>query len=152
MGIQYTPAASRAEILDVFREAAAAGASVHVHLRHNGTREPMSSTPARQEVLAAAAVTGAPLHVVPLHSTSLGATERHLRMIEEARARKLDVTTECYPYTAGMTDIASGVFDEGWRENLGIDYGDLLWAATGERLTAQTFADHRKTRGNVAIV
>src|SRR4030095_12511246 len=85
---QYTPAPSRAEILDVFREAAAAGASVHVHLRYNGTREPMSSTTALQEVLADAAVTGAPLHVVHLHSTSLGATERHLRMIEEARARK----------------------------------------------------------------
>ena len=65
-------------------------------------------------------------------------------MIDEAHARGLDVTTECYPYTAGMTDIASGVFDEGWRESLGIDYGDLLWAATGERLTAETFAAHRK--------
>jgi N-acyl-D-aspartate/D-glutamate deacylase len=151
MGIQYTPAASRAEILDVFREAARAVAPVHVHLRYNGTREPLSSTTALQEVLADAAVTGAPLHVVHLHSTSLAATERHLRMIEDARSRRMDVTTECYPYTAGMTDIASGVFDEGWRENLGIDFGDLLWAATGERLTAETFAEHRKTGGNVAV-
>jgi N-acyl-D-aspartate/D-glutamate deacylase len=151
MGIQYTPAASRAEILDVFREAAAAGASVHVHMRYNGTREPLSSTTALQEVLADAALTGAPLHVVHLHSTSVAFTERHLRMIDEARGRRIDITTECYPYTAGMTDIASGVFDEGWRENLGIDYGDLLWAATGERLTAETFAERRKTGGNVAI-
>ena len=72
-------------------------------------------------------------------------------MIEEARARGLDVTTECYPYTAGMTDIASSVFDDGWRENLGIDYGDLMWAATGERLTAETFAARRRTGGIVAI-
>jgi N-acyl-D-aspartate/D-glutamate deacylase len=151
MGIQYTSAASRAEILEVFRTAAAAGAPVHVHMRYNGTREPLSSTTALQEVLADAALTGAPLHVVHLHSSSLGFTERHLRMIDEARARRIDVTTECYPYTAGMTDIASGVFDEGWRENLGIDYGDLLWAATGERLTAETFAAHRRTGGNVAI-
>jgi N-acyl-D-aspartate/D-glutamate deacylase len=151
MGIQYTSAASRAEILEVFREAAAAGASVHVHLRYNGTREPLSSTTALQEVLADAALTGAPLHVVHLHSSSLGATERHLRMIDEARARGIDVTTECYPYRAGMTDISSGVFDEGWRESLGIDYGDLLWAATGERLTAETFAARRQTGGNVAI-
>jgi N-acyl-D-aspartate/D-glutamate deacylase len=151
MGIQYTSAASRAEVLEVFRAAATAGASVHVHMRYNGTREPLSSTTALQEVLADAALTGAPLHVVHLHSTSLGATERHLRMIDEARARRIDVTTECYPYTAGMTDIASGVFDEGWRENLGIDYGDLLWAATGERLTAESFAAHRRTGGNVAI-
>jgi N-acyl-D-aspartate/D-glutamate deacylase len=151
MGIQYTSAASRQEILEVFREAAAAAAPVHVHLRYNGTREPLSSTAALQEVLADAALTGAPLHVVHLHSTSVASTERHLRMIDEARARHLDVTTECYPYTAGMTDIASGVFDEGWRESLGIDYGDLLWAATGERLTAETFAAYRKTGGNVAI-
>ena len=71
-------------------------------------------------------------------------------MIEEARARGLDVTTECYPYTAGMTDLASGVFDDGWREALGIDYRDLLWAATGERLTAETFAERRRTGGMVA--
>ena len=151
MGIQYTAAASRWEILEVFREAARAGASVHVHMRHNGTREPQSSTNALEEVLAAALVSGAPLHVVHLHSTSVGATARHLAMIDGARARGLDVTTECYPYTAGMTDIASGVFDDGWREAFGIDYPDLLWAATGERLTAETFAARRKQGGMVAI-
>jgi N-acyl-D-aspartate/D-glutamate deacylase len=151
MGIQYTGAASRWEILEVFREAARAGASVHVHMRHNGTKEPLSSTNALEEVLAAALVSGAPLHVVHLHSTSVGATARHLAMIDDARARGLDVTTECYPYTAGMTDIASGVFDDGWREALGIDYPDLLWAATGERLTAETFAARRKQGGMVAI-
>ena len=151
MGIQYTGAASRWEVLEVFREAARAEASVHVHLRHNGTKEPHSSTAALEEALAAALVTGAPLHVVHLHSTSVGATARHLAMIDGARARGLDVTTECYPYTAGMTDIASGVFDEGWRESLGIDYPDLLWAATGERLTAKTFAARRKQGGMVAV-
>ena len=151
MGIQYTGAASRFEILEVFREAARAGASVHVHMRYNGMTEPLSSTTALEEVLAAALVTGAPLHVVHLHSTSVGATLRHLAMIDGARARGLDVTTECYPYTAGMTDIASGVFDEGWRESLGIDYSDLLWAATGERLTEATFAARRREGGMVAI-
>lgn len=151
LAIQYTAAASRWEILEVFREAARPRASVHVHLRSFGTKEPASSTAALEEVLAAAAVTGAPLHVVHLHSTSTGHTTRNLRIIEEAHARGLDVTTECYPYTAGMTDIASGVFDEGWREALGIDYADLLWAETGERLTAETFAARRKTGGMVAL-
>jgi N-acyl-D-aspartate/D-glutamate deacylase len=151
MGIQYTGAASRWEIVQVFREAARGRAPVHVHMRHNGLKEPNNSTAALEEVLAAAAVTGAPLHVVHLHSTSLAFTARHLSMIREARGRGMDLTTECYPYTAGMTDIASGVFDEGWREALAIDYGDLLWAATGERLTAATFAERRKTGGMVAV-
>jgi N-acyl-D-aspartate/D-glutamate deacylase len=151
MGIQYTQAASRFEIVEVFREAARAGAAVHVHMRYNGTKEPLSSTTALEEVLAAAAITGAPLHVVHVHSTSVAFTARHLRLIEEAHARGLDVTTECYPYTAGMTDISSGVFDEGWRDSLGIDYGDLLWPATGARLTAETFARYRAKGGLVAI-
>jgi N-acyl-D-aspartate/D-glutamate deacylase len=151
MGIQYTPAATRWEILEVFREAARFGASVHVHMRYNGVIEPLHSTTALEEVIAAASVTGAPLHVVHMHSTSLGFTPRHLQMVTEAQARGLDLTTECYPYTAGMTDIASGVFHEGWREALGIDYQDLQWAATGERLTPESFAAYRKTGGLVAI-
>jgi N-acyl-D-aspartate/D-glutamate deacylase len=151
LGIQYTPAATRWEILEVFREAGKIGASVHVHMRYGGVQEPESSTNALEEVLSAAQISGAPLHVVHLHSTSLAWTERHLQMLGEAKAHGLDVTTECYPYTAGMTDIASGVFNEGWQKSLDIDYGDLLWAATGERLTRETFDAYRKQGGFVAV-
>ena len=60
-----------------------------------------------------------------------------LAMIQGARARGLDVTTEAYPYTAGMTDLGSAIFNEGWQQRQGgIGFGDLQWAATGERLTA----------------
>jgi dihydroorotase len=72
-------------------------------------------------------------------------------MIDEARARKLDITTECYPYIAGMTDIKSAIFNEGWQEVFGIDYKDLQWAATGERLTKETFEKYRQTGGMVAV-
>jgi dihydroorotase len=72
-------------------------------------------------------------------------------MIAEARSRKLDVTTECYPYIAGMTDIKSAIFNEGWQQVFGIDYGDLQWAATGERLTKESFERYRKLGGFVAV-
>jgi N-acyl-D-aspartate/D-glutamate deacylase len=144
-GIQYTGAASRWEILEAFRVAAEFGASCHVHLRHNGRKEPNNSTQGLEEVLAAAAVTGAPLHVVHIHSTSVAATPRHLQMIAEAKSRGLDVTAECYPYQAGMTKLNSGVFDGNWREALEVDYKDILWPATGERLTAESFEKYRKS-------
>ncbi|MBI3854457.1 MAG: amidohydrolase family protein [Planctomycetes bacterium] len=144
-GIQYTGAAPRWEILEAFRVAAEFGASCHVHMRHNGRKEPNNSTHALEEVIAAAAVTGAPLHVVHIHSTSVGATPRHLQMIGEAKSRGLDVTAECYPYQAGMTKLNSGVFDGNWREALEVDYKDILWPATGERLTAETFEKYRKS-------
>ena len=144
-GIQYTGAASRWEILEAFRVAAEFGASCHVHMRHNGRKEPNNSTQALEEVLAAAAVSGAPLHVVHIHSTSVAATPRHLQMIAEAKSRGMDVTAEVYPYQAGMTKLNSGVFDGNWRESLEIDYKDILWPATGERLTAETFEKYRKS-------
>ena len=57
-----------------------------------------------------------------------------------------------YPYTAGMTDIGSAIFDEGWQAKQGgIGFGDLQWALTGERLTAESFARYRQQGGMVAI-
>ena len=150
-GIQYTPNASRWEILEMFRVAARYGASCHVHMRHAGVKEPASSIQALEEVISAAAITGAPLHVVHIHSTGGPATPKLLQMVVEAKEHKLDVTTECYPYIAGMTDIKSAIFDEGWQEVFGIDYKDLQWAATGERLTKDTFDKYRQTGGMVAV-
>ena len=150
-GIQYVPQASHWEILEMFRVAARFGASCHVHLRNAGLKEPASSTQALEEVIAAAAITGAPLHVVHIQSTGGKATPKLLQMIAEARSQKLDVTTECYPYIAGMTDIKSAIFNEGWQEVFGIDYGDLQWAATGERLTKESFEKYRRVGGMVAV-
>ena len=150
-GIQYTPQASHWEILEMFRVAARYGASCHVHMRNAGAKEPASSVQALEEVISAATITGAPLHVVHVHSTGGLATPKLLQMIGEARARGLDITTECYPYIAGMTDIKSAIFNEGWQEVFGIDYKDLQWAATGERLTKETFDKYRRTGGMVAV-
>lgn len=150
-GIQYSPGASRWEILEMFRVAERFGASCHVHMRHAGVKEPGSSIQALEELIAAAAITGAPLHVVHIQSTGGPATPKLLQMITEAKSRNLDVTTECYPYIAGMTDIKSAIFDEGWQEVFDIDYKDLQWAATGERLTKDTFNEYRKTGGMVAV-
>jgi dihydroorotase len=151
MGITYTPVASHAEIVDVFKVAAAYHASVHVHLRYAGMKEPTSALAAIEEVIAAAASTGAPLHVVHITSMGLKDTPRLIAMVEGARARGLDVTTEAYPYPAGSTAIDSAVFDPGWQEAQGITYKDLQWAQTGERLTAETFEKYRK-QGGIVIV
>lgn len=150
-GLGYTPAASRWEIIEMFRVAARHRASCHVHLRYARDKEPNNSIAALEEVIAAAAITGAPLHVVHIQSTGGPVTPQLLQMIGDARQRGLDMTTECYPYTAGMTDIKSALFDTGWQESLGITYSNLQWSATGERLTAETFAEFRKEGGLVFV-
>jgi len=132
--IQLTPAASRWEILEVFRVAAQFKALCYTHIRYQGEQEPESSVAALEEVIAAGALSGASLHVVHLTSNGLRATPRLLQMIGEAQARGLDVTTELYPYTAASNPITSAMFDEGWQKRLGIDYQDLQWVATGSGL------------------
>lgn len=99
MGIAYTPAATRWEILQVFGVAAKYQAPVHVHLRYSGLKEPETGLVAIQEVIADAAVTGAPLHVVHVTSMGLKYTPQLIAMVADAQKRGLDVTTECYPYT-----------------------------------------------------
>ncbi len=66
-------------------------------------------------------------------------------MVEGARARGLDVTTEAYPYIAGMTAINSALFNPGWRERLGIDYSNLVLPDTGEHLTKERFEELHKS-------
>ena len=150
MGIAYVKE-TRAQILDVFRLAAESKVPVYVHMRNSGPIEP-GAIDSLQEVLADAVATGASLHIVHITSTCLKEAPVCLQMIEGARKRGLDVTTEAYPYTAGMTDLSSAIFDPGWQQRQGgISFGDLQWAATGERLTSQTFARYRKQGGMVAI-
>src|SRR6202040_3493721 len=97
------------------------------------------------------AATGAPLHVVHITSMGLKLTPELIAMVEGAQRHGLDVTTECYPYTAGSTALESAIFDAGWQENMGITYKDVQWAETGERLTAETFETYRKKGGIVVI-
>jgi N-acyl-D-aspartate/D-glutamate deacylase len=139
MGIQYTPGATRLEVLDMFRLAAERGLPVYTHVRSAGRVEPGSAIEAVSEVIGAAAITGAALHIVHVNSTCLRDSLECLAMVEGARARGLDVTTEAYPYIAGMTAVNSALFNPGWREKLGIDYGDLVLPDTGEHLTRQRF-------------
>jgi N-acyl-D-aspartate/D-glutamate deacylase len=151
MGINYTPGASRWEIVEMFRLAAKYGAPVHVHLRYAGLVEPENGLNGMEEVISATAATGAPSHVVHITSMGLKNTPQLISIVEGAQKHGLDVTTECYPYTAASTGLQTAIFDPGWQQRMGIDYQDLQWAESGERLTAESFEKYRKQGGTVVI-
>ena len=139
MGIQYTPGATRAEVIDIFRLAASHHLPVFTHVRSFGRLEPGSSIEAVGEVIGAAAVTGAALQIVHINSSCVADAPACIDMVAGARARGLDITTEAYPYLAGMTTINSALFNPGWREKLGVDYDALHLPNTGEILTKERF-------------
>jgi hypothetical protein len=139
MGIEYTPGATRLEVIDMFRLAAERRVPVYTHARSSGRFEPGPTVQQISEVIGAAAVTGASLHIVHINSTCLRDVFECLFLVEGARARGLDVTTEAYPYIAGMTTINSALFNPGWQEKLGISYPQLVLPETGEHLTKERF-------------
>ena len=152
LGPAYTEAATNWEITQVFRVGAKHHASCHVHVRSGppGIAGNAGNFSGFEEAMAAAAITGAPLHVVHIQSTGGPNVPEELQMISEARSRGMDVTTEAYPYNMGMTSIQSALFDH--RENEADSYfASLLWPATGEHLTRDSFARYRKEGGMVIV-
>jgi hypothetical protein len=147
LGIEMAPMATPGEILNLFQLSAKWKRPVFVHLRRPGSRVIESL----QEVIADAFVAGVPLHVTHIAGTSGRRSSEALALVESARSRGLDITAETYPYTGGAALIESGLFDPGWQENREISYLDLMWPATGERLTQDSFARYRKQGGAVIM-
>ena len=144
MGLVYTPTAPAEEMLNIFYLAGKFRRPVFVHIR-----DAANIIQSMQEVIANAAVSGAPLHVVHVNSVGLSQTPAVLRMLDGARASGLDVTTEAYPYTAGMTEIASASYSNKEKEPPSY-FESMLWPPTGERLTLESFLKYRKQGGFVA--
>jgi dihydroorotase len=140
IGTAYTPGASDVELTAVVEAASRYGAFVFAHLGGGVSR-----------LKTAIAVTNkfrTPLHVAHVNSTAGGDIRVWLDVIAEARKQGSDVTTELYPYTAGATMIQSAIYD-GWETWDAERFATLQWAATGERLTRESFAKYRAQGGSV---
>ena len=142
-GFPYTPAATREELLAVFRVAAKSRTSLHVHIR--------PGVAGLRDALSLARETNAPLHVVHINSAALAETPVMLGMIDAARARGRDVTTEAYPYSAGMTEIQSATIQDIYRTAPDERLAELEWPPTGERLNRETFERYSRMGGPVVV-
>ena len=145
-GLAYTPAATNVEFDSMLRIVAEHGTTAHIHVRGGleGGLEGLT------EAIESAKQSGASLHVVHANSSGGASTADFLRIIEDARSNGQDVTTEAYPYEAGMTRIGSALFDdwESWDDDR---FPIHQWVETGERLTRESFARYREQDGFVII-
>jgi N-acyl-D-aspartate/D-glutamate deacylase len=143
LGSAYTPGATMAEIERMFRVATEGGASAHIHMRNDVAG--LDST------IAAAASAKTKLHIVHVNSSGDTNLVAFLSRIQAARGGGQDVTTEAYPYGAGMTEIASALFD-GWRTWPESRFGQHQLVSTGERLTRKTFGQARASKEALAVI
>jgi N-acyl-D-aspartate/D-glutamate deacylase len=141
-GSAYTPGAPMSEIERMFRVAADGGVSAHIHMR--------GGPAGLRETIAAAKSANAPLHIVHVNSSADTDLEDFLAQIKAARDAGQDVTTEAYPYGAGMTEIQSALFDD-WAKWPDERFALHQLVSTGARLNRKTFGEARKAGGTVII-
>lgn len=141
-GSAYTPGAPISEIERMFRVAAAGRAPAHIHMR--------GGVDGLKETIAAAKTAGAGLHIVHVNSSGGDDLDAFLSAIRAARDAGQDVTTEAYPYGAGMTEIQSALFDD-WKTWTDDRFPLHQLVSTGERLTRATFETARAAGGTVII-
>lgn len=142
--IGYIPGAKPEEVFRVYQLAGEMQATIFTHVR-----EPNLTYV--QQAISDAVLTNAPLHIVHINSMTLGQIQLGIEMVQTAQKRGFNITTEMYPYTAASTGLWSNIFADGWQERLSMNYSDLQWVATGERLTKETFEKYRKTKGSVIM-
>jgi N-acyl-D-aspartate/D-glutamate deacylase len=142
-GFPYTPAATREELLAVFRVAAKTKTPVHVHIT--------PGVAGLKEALSLAGETNAPLHVVHINSAALAETPVMLEMISDARVHGHDVTTEAYPYAAGMTEIQSATIQDTYKAAPDERLAELEWPRTGEQLNRESFDRYSRIGGPVVV-
>jgi dihydroorotase len=151
-GINYTAGATREEIFRLFQLISGNGMTAFVHSRFMAQVELGGSVDAIQELISNVAATNASLHIVHIGSSGGRQVPLILDMIDGAQASGLDVTTEVYPYTAWSTFIGASIFNDGIRQTLLMDYGDIELPATGERLNEARYKELRARAPGTIIV
>jgi len=141
-GSAYTQGAEMSEVARLFAVAAEYGAVSHIHMRGGLVGLDSTITVAREA--------RARLHIVHANSSAGQAIGPFLDMIKSAQDDGQDVTTEAYPYGAGMTEIQSSLFDD-WESWPDERFARHQLVSTGERTTRETFAQARADGGTVII-
>ncbi|WP_369130210.1 amidohydrolase family protein [Modestobacter roseus] len=137
--VGYAPDSGRAEYFRLAGLAARLGVPTFTHTRYISTAEPGTSLEGALEVIAAAAGTGAAMHMCHVNSTSNRMIDEVAGAVDAARATGVRVTTEAYPYGAGATVIGAAFLAPEVLHRMGIGPRRLTYLATGERV-----ADERR--------
>ena len=150
----YAPAVSPDEYLMVAALAADAGLPTYTHARDLIEMVPETLIDGAEEIVRAAAQTGAHMHYCHVNSTSQRHVDRVLALISRAQAAGARVSTEAYPYGSGMTAIGAAFLAPERLGERGLVPSSLRYAPTGERVASEARLRElrRADPGGLAII
>jgi N-acyl-D-aspartate/D-glutamate deacylase len=130
----YAPGASPGEYLRVAALAAKTDVPTFTHSRDLVEFTPRTLIDGAEEIVRAAGETGAHMHYCHVNSTTLRHVDRVLGLVERAQRAGARVSTEAYPYGAGMTGIGAAFLSPQRLGERGLTPASLTYAPTGERI------------------
>lgn len=132
--VGYAPASDPAEYLAVAALAARHGVPTFTHARELVEMDPGTPVDGAEEIVRAAGETGAHMHYCHLNSTSGRHVDRVLDVVDRARRAGARVTTEAYPYGAGMTGIGAAFLAPELLHRRGLTPHAIGHLGTGRRM------------------
>ena len=134
----YAPGASPEEYLRVAALAARTRVPTFTHSRDLIEFAPRTLIDGAEEIVRAAGETGAHMHYCHVNSTTLRHADRVLGLVERAQRAGSRVSTEAYPYGAGMTGIGAAFLAPQRLGERGLTPASLTYAPTGERIASES--------------
>jgi N-acyl-D-amino-acid deacylase len=124
-GTEYEPGQSYAEIEALAKVAAKHHGHIASHVRLGVPDGPFTCVDSINEVIKAGKVAGCSVEISHIASMAANIMMPSLKAIADARADGVDVTADCYPYTAWSSGIKTVLFDPGWQTLYKITYSDI---------------------------
>ncbi len=133
----YAPGTEPGEYLQVAALAAESRAPTYTHARDLVEMTQSTKIDGAEEIVRAAAETGAHMHYCHVNSTSLRHVDRVLDLVSRAQAAGSRVSVEAYPYGSGMTGIGAAFLAPDRLIERGLTPSDLTYAPTGEQVATE---------------
>lgn len=152
--IGYAPGATHEEYLAVAAVAAEQGVPMFTHARDLVEHVPTVPMDGAEEIVHAANSTGVHMHYCHINSTSRKMIDRVHDLIDRAVQAGSRITTEAYPYGAGMTGVGAAFLDPPRLEAWGVGPEAIIYMPTGEQIADELRLRELRSRdpGGLAII
>ncbi len=129
------------------------GTFVAVHGRYSSQMPPASGLLGMSEMMGPQEAYGGGLIIQHITAQTLSLTPEALQIIDDARAKGIQVIGEIYPYNYGGTIVAADyLHPDNYQTNMGRDYKDIIEVSTLKPLTKERYEELVKTAPGTSVM
>jgi len=129
------------------------GVSTFVHGRFSGIKPPTSGLLGLDEMMGPQSIYGGGCVMQHLHVQTLNQTPAALALIDQARARGVQIIAEIYPYNFGSTIVGADFLKpDNYQNNMLRTYSDMIEVANMKPLTKERYEELVKTAPTTAVL